>query len=239
MQSTNTAAYIGNIVLHGEVNTFMDQTYRSNTLTADPIAPLNTVTFTVDDINAKISFDLYKDVLTNDYSFTNTDGAAAMILNGPTTFNGLKATPTFPTGKWSSVTMGMSLAALAASRMGGPAEPGKATTASSVATPNVPVAPLMPTIAPINRQAIDGGVTMATMMNNNNFEVPKSNASGNVFVSMGSPAKSADSEDYDRDDRVKDKALPDLEQENIVIDDRLRRSKDDGTCAKEGASCAE
>ena len=119
MQSTNVSAYIGTIKLSGEVNTFLDQEYRSNTLTANPISPLNTVTFQTDDINAKISFDLYKDVLTNEYSFTNTNGAAEMILNGSTTFNGLTASPSFPTGKWNSVTQGLSFGAIAASRRGG------------------------------------------------------------------------------------------------------------------------
>jgi hypothetical protein len=189
MQSTNPAAYIGSIFLKGEVNTFSDQTYRTNALTADPISPLNTVTFTVNDPNAKISFDLFKDVVTNQYSFTNTEGSAGMILNGPATFNGLKTTPILPTGKWNSVTMGMSLGALAASRMGGSSESNKAGSAvdgSNKITPNV--ATLIPQVSPIGRDQINVGSIMAGIMNNNNFEITKGLLGSSVNVSMGTPA---------------------------------------------------
>jgi hypothetical protein len=239
MQSTNSAAYIGSIKLNGEINTFMDQNYRTNTLTADPISPLNTVTFQVDDINAKISFDLYKNVLTNETMLTNTEGLDGLILNGPTTFNGLKTTPTFPTGKWSSVTMGMSLAALAASRMGGPAEPGKPSNevAKTVDVPKV--IPQLPQIAPIDRNRANAGAMMAAIMNNNNFEIPKMMPDGSVFVSMGSPAKPSSASDGGRDERFNQKDFYDLDESiDVVKDDKLgAKAKDDASCGKDGANC--
>jgi hypothetical protein len=187
MQNTNTAAYVGTIKLNGEVNTFSDQTYRTNTLTADPISPLNTVTFTVDDANAKISFDLYKDVLTNEYSLTNSDGSADLLFNGTTSFNGEETIPTFPTGKWNSVTVGLSLSgqeALKRSRAGG----GEMNNVIQEALTTAVLAQTTPVIPQVNRISQDltnGGSIMAHIMNNNNFEIPKTATTGNVFVSMG------------------------------------------------------
>jgi autotransporter-associated beta strand protein len=197
MQNTNPAAYIGNIGLKGEVNTFSDQTYRTNTLTADPLAPLTSVTFTVDDINAKISFDLFKaapvGAADGVYAFTNTDGNATLLFNGPTTFNGLRAIPTFPTNpsvRWNTVSQGMSLSALAASRRssgGGNAAP-KAPELAAPAPINAPR--IDPRANLIRRGEIDGAPTMAAIINNNNFEVTKVVAiSSGVSVSMGSPAR--------------------------------------------------
>jgi hypothetical protein len=187
MQNTNTAAYVGTIKLNGEVNTFSDQTYRTNTLTADPLSPLNTVTFTVDDANAKISFDLYKDPLTTEYSLTNTDGSAELLFNGPTTFNGEETIPTFPTGKWNSVTVGLSLAAQEAikrARSGG-AEMSNVIQEALTTALVGPTTPLIPQVNRISQDLTNGGSIMAHIMNNNNFEIPKMAASGNVLVSMG------------------------------------------------------
>jgi fibronectin-binding autotransporter adhesin len=205
-QNTNTDAYVGIIKLNGEVNTFSDQDYRSNTLTADPIAPLNTMTFSVDDANAKISFDLFKDLATNEFSLTNTDGAAELLFNGTTSFNGEETIPTFPTGKWNSVTVGLSLSgqeALKRSRAGG-AElinvlQEKLTTAVLTQT-----TPLIPQLNRISQDHTNGGSIMAHIMNNNNFEIPKTAASGNVFVSMGG-ARSDKSTEVNRKEDLSDK----------------------------------
>jgi hypothetical protein len=206
MQNTNTAAYVGTIKLNGEVNTFSDQTYRTNTLTADPISPLNTVTFTVDDANAKISFDLYKDVLTNEYSLTNSDGSADLLFNGTTSFNGEETIPTFPTGKWNSVTVGLSLSgqeALKRSRAGG----GEMNNVIQEALTTAVLAQTTPVIPQVNRISQDltnGGSIMAHIMNNNNFEIPKTATTGNVFVSMGG-ARSDKSTEVNRTEDLSDK----------------------------------
>ena len=186
-RQNNTDAYVGIIKLNGEVNTFSDQDYRSNTLTEDPISPLNTVTYTVDDANAKISFDLYKDVLTNEYSLTNTDGGAELIFNGTTSFNGEEKIPTFPTGKWSSVTKGLSKSgqeALKRARAGS-GEMSNVIQEALTTAVQAPTTPLIPQVNPISQDHTNGGSIMAHIMNNNNFEIPKMAAAGNVFVSMG------------------------------------------------------
>ena len=196
IQNNNPTAYIGNIKVSGEINTFMDQAYRTNTLFADPISPITTVTFQVEDINAKISMDLYKDILTNETMFTNTNGSDAALLNGPTTFNGLSTLPTFPSGKWSSVSIGMSTAALAASRVGGSAEQNNVMNASLAASPN-PVQPLPPQQNQSGfsvNNAIDGGAATAAIMNNINFEVSKVSSDGKVLVSMGSTSRNSGGE---------------------------------------------
>jgi hypothetical protein len=186
-QNTNTDAYVGIIKLNGEVNTFSDQDYRANTLSANPISPLNTMTFSVDDANAKISFDLYKDVLTNEYSLTNTDGSEDLLFNGTETFNGERTIPTFPTGKWSSVTEGLSKSgqeALKRSRSGG-AEMSNVIQEALTTALVGPTTPLIPQVNRISQDLTNGGSIMAHIMNNNNFEIPKMAASGNVLVSMG------------------------------------------------------
>jgi len=206
MQNTNAAAYVGTIKLNGEVNTFSDQTYRTNTLTADPISPLNTVTFTVDDANAKISFDLYKDVLTNEYSLTNSDGSADLLFNGTTSFNGEETIPTFPTGKWNSVTVGLSLSgqeALKRSRAGG-AEMNNVIQEALTTAVLAQTTPLIPQVNRISQDHTNGGSIMAHIMNNNNFEIPKTAASGNVFVSMGG-ARSDKSNEVSGTEDLRDK----------------------------------
>jgi hypothetical protein len=207
MQSTNTAAYIGTIKLNGEVNTLSDQTYRTNTLTADPISPLNTVTFTVDDANAKISFDLYKDTLTKEYSLTNTNGAAELLFNGTTTFNGKEVIPTLPTGKWNSVTVGLSLSgqeALKRSRAGG-AEQNTMAQDMTITNLAAPITQVTPLITRIANDHTNGGSIMAGIMNNNNFEIPKMAANGNVFVSMGGPSRSVKDPESSREEDLRDR----------------------------------
>jgi hypothetical protein len=205
-QNTNTDAYVGIIKLNGEVNTFSDQDYRSNTLTADPIAPLNTMTFSVDDANAKISFDLFKDLATNEFSLTNTDGAAELLFNGTTSFNGEETIPTFPTGKWNSVTVGLSLSgqeALKRSRAGG-AEMNNVIQEALTTAVLTQTTPLIPQLNRISQDHTNGGSIMAHIMNNNNFEIPKTAASGNVFVSMGG-ARSDKSTEVNRTEDLSDK----------------------------------
>jgi hypothetical protein len=221
MQSSNTAAYIGTIKLNGEVNTFSDQSYRTNKLTADPISPLNTVTFTVDDANAKISFDLYKDTLTKEYSLTNTNGSAALLFNGTTTFNGKETIPTLPKGKWNSVTVDLSLSgqeAVKRARSAGGVE--QSTTAQDKATSSVItlITPVTPQIARTANDHTNGGSIMAGIMNNNNFEIPKMAADGNVFVSMGGPSRSGKDPDEVRDEDL-----------------RLKSSQED--CSGDAAEC--
>jgi hypothetical protein len=196
MQNTNTAAYVGTIKLNGEVNTFSDQTYRTNTLTADPLSPLTSMTFTVDDMNAKISFDLFKadPVGTEEgiYSFTNTDGDAILIFNGPTTFNGETTIPTFPTDpsvRWSTVTQGMSLSALAASRRGNDSDSRAVAQETAAAPAPISTPRIDPRIGLIPRHELDGAATLASVIGNNNFEIPKAMIEGNVNVSMGTPAR--------------------------------------------------
>ena len=48
-----------------------------------------------------------------------------------------------------------------------------------------PTTPLIPQVNPISQDHTNGGSIMAHIMNNNNFEIPKMAAAGNVFVSMG------------------------------------------------------
>jgi hypothetical protein len=164
------------------------------------------MTFSVDDANAKISFDLFKDLATNEFSLTNTDGAAELLFNGTTSFNGEETIPTFPTGKWNSVTVGLSLSgqeALKRSRAGG-AElinvlQEKLTTAVLTQT-----TPLIPQLNRISQDHTNGGSIMAHIMNNNNFEIPKTAASGNVFVSMGG-ARSDKSTEVNRTEDLSDK----------------------------------
>jgi hypothetical protein len=196
MQNTNPTAYVGNLFLKGEVNTFSDQTYRTNTLTADPLSPLTSMTFTVDDMNAKISFDLFKadPVGTEEgiYSFTNTDGDAILIFNGPTTFNGETTIPTFPTDpsvRWSTVTQGMSLSALAASRRGNDSDSRAVAQETAAAPAPISTPRIDPRIGLIPRHELDGAATLASIIGNNNFEIPKAMIEGNVNVSMGTPAR--------------------------------------------------
>jgi hypothetical protein len=196
MQNTNPTAYVGNLFLKGEVNTFSDQTYRTNTLTADPLSPLTSMTFTVDDMNAKISFDLFKadPVGTEEgiYSFTNTDGDAILIFNGPTTFNGETTIPTFPTDpsvRWSTVTQGMSLSALAASRRGNDGDSRAVVQETAAAPAPISTPRIDPRIGLIPRHELDGAATLASVIGNNNFEIPKAMIEGNVNVSMGTPAR--------------------------------------------------
>jgi hypothetical protein len=196
MQNTNPAAYVGNLFLNGEVNTFSDQTYRTNTLTADPLSPLTSMTFTVDDMNAKISFDLFKadPVGTEEgvYSFTNTDGDAILIFNGPTTFNGETTIPTFPTDpsvRWSTVTQGMSLSALAASRRGNDGDSRAVVQETATAPAPISTPRIDPRIGLIPRHELDGAATLAGIIGNNNFEIPKAMSTGNVNVSMGAPVR--------------------------------------------------
>jgi hypothetical protein len=162
-----------------------------------------------------------------------------MLLNGPATFNGVKATPTFPTGKWSSVTMGMSLAALAASRMGGPAEPGIPSPEVTKTIDAPKVTPIIPQIDPISRNQANAGAIMAAIMNNNNFEIPKTMPAGSVFVSMGAPAKSSANSEYGRDERFNEKEQIDRDDPlGVVKDEKIgNKSKDDASCGKEGANC--
>jgi autotransporter-associated beta strand protein len=54
--SNNLSAYVGSINVTGGVATYSDQTYRSSVLIAQAAAPLNTVTFSVYDPKAMISF---------------------------------------------------------------------------------------------------------------------------------------------------------------------------------------
>jgi len=207
MQSTNTAAYVGTIKLNGEVNTFSDQTYRTNTLTADPISPLNTVTFTVDDANAKISFDLYKDTLTKEYSFTNTNGSAELLFNGTTTFNDKEVIPTLPTGKWNSVTVGLSLSGQEALKRSRAGSGEQNTIAQEQITPTVvaQTTPVIPQTTRIANDHTNGGSIMAGIMNNNNFEIPKSIVSGNVSVAMGGAARSTKDPEITREEDLRDR----------------------------------
>jgi hypothetical protein len=152
------------------------------------------MTFTVDDMNAKISFDLFKadPVGTEEgvYSFTNTDGDAILIFNGPTTFNGETTIPTFPTDpsvRWSTVTQGMSLSALAASRRSRALEQERTAAAPASLTPMTPR--IDPRIGLIPRHELDGAATLAGIIGNNNFEIPKALSTGNVNVSMGAPVR--------------------------------------------------
>jgi hypothetical protein len=125
--------------------------------------------------------------LTNEYSLTNSDGSADLLFNGTTSFNGEETIPTFPTGKWNSVTVGLSLSgqeALKRSRAGG----GEMNNVIQEALTTAVLAQTTPVIPQVNRISQDltnGGSIMAHIMNNNNFEIPKTATTGNVFVSMG------------------------------------------------------
>jgi hypothetical protein len=54
-------------------------------------------------------------------------------------------------------------------------------------------APTIPRIDPriglIPRHELDGAATLASIIGNNNFEIPKAMIEGNVNVSMGTPAR--------------------------------------------------
>ena len=135
--------------------------------------------------------------------------------------------------------MGMSLAALAASRMGGPAEPGIPTAEVTKAVEIPKVNTLIPQIAPIDRNRANAGAIMAAIMNNNNFEIPKTMAGGSVFVSMGAPAKPSSGSEGGRDERFNQKDFYDREDPiDLVKDEKIgAKSKDESGCSKDGANC--
>jgi hypothetical protein len=203
MQISSPSAYVGTIQLSGEVDTFSDQSYRTNTLTADPVTPATTMTFTVDDPNAKIAFDLYvTPAPASTYELTNTHGADTLVFNGPTTFNGLTANPIFPTGSWTAVTMAQSLGAIriAAAAAAAAAESEAAARARALALLAAQEVDRENALKSAvrsragsgssDRNWADAGTTMNGYMNNNNFEVSKPLVDGSVKVSMGTPSGS-------------------------------------------------
>jgi hypothetical protein len=124
---------------------------------------------------------------------TNTDGSAELLFNGTTTFNGKEDIPTFPTGKWNSVTVGISLSAQEAikrARSGGFSELREAILERISTIAALDDRPVLQRLSRIFNDHTNGGSITAGIMNNNNFEVPKMAADGNVRVSMGGTARS-------------------------------------------------
>jgi hypothetical protein len=200
-------ANTGELSLSKEVNTNMDQMYISGTLKANPSSITNSFEFTVDSDLALISFNLYKNAegvisLTN----TNINDPASLLFNGTTSFNGKETIPTFPTGKWNSVTVGLSLSgqeALKRSRAGG-AEMNNVIQEALTTALIAQTTPLIPQANRISQDHTNGGSIMAHIMNNNNFEIPKTAAAGNVFVSMGG-ARSDKSNEVSGTEDLRDK----------------------------------
>ena len=218
MQSTNPSVYIGAINLKGEVNTFSNQDYRSATLTADPNAPSNVMTFTVDDVNAKISFDLFK-ATNGTYSLTNGNGLDTLIFNGPALFNGSTASPLLPAGKWTSVAFANSLTAvkiatqlaadqLAAAQLSAQMAADQLA-AAQLAEQKVAVAPPAAIAKKASNNASSGIADVAKalsgIMNNTNFEVPKAGSAGTVEVAMGGSTRAASYPEVVKDDMVGEK----------------------------------
>ena len=208
MQSTNPIAYIGAINLKGEVNTFSNQDYRSATLTADPIAPSNVMTFTVDDVNAKISFDLFK-ATNGTYSLTNANGLDTLTFNGPALFNGNTASPLLPAGKWTSVAFANSLTAVKIATQLAAKLTADQLAAAQLAEQKVAVAPPAAIAKKASNNASSGIADVAKalsgIMNNTNFEVPKAGSAGTVEVAMGGSTRAASYPEVVKDDMVGEK----------------------------------
>jgi hypothetical protein len=236
----NPTAYVGSIQLNGEVDTFADQSYRTNTVTADPIAPTTVMTFTVEESSATIAFDLYKAPVPADtYNLTNTNGSDSLVFNGTTMFNNVVGAPIFPTGKWTTVTMGLSLSGQAALRQGGGGN--SAPVAAQEQSAPVVSAPIaqQPDLDPLHHT--DGATTLAEINNNNNFEVtPVDQTDSSVKVSMGKPLDPSYGQDLDDErNREVNPTVWGATDEVTDADDSKTGSKQSGAsgCALTDTAC--
>lgn len=104
----------------------------------------------------------------------------------------------------------MSLAALAASRRGGPTESTISAPQETAVAPVPPVTPpLNPRVGLIPRHELDGAATLAGIIGNNNFEIAKVAAGGSVDVAMGTPVRPTLSADQAFDEVPLDKVKQD------------------------------
>jgi hypothetical protein len=83
----------------------------------------------------------------------------------------------------------MSLSALAASRRGNDGDSRAVVQETAAAPAPISTPRIDPRIGLIPRHELDGAATLASVIGNNNFEIPKAMIEGNVNVSMGTPAR--------------------------------------------------
>jgi hypothetical protein len=83
----------------------------------------------------------------------------------------------------------MSLSALAASRRGNDSDSRAVAQETAAAPAPISTPRIDPRIGLIPRHELDGAATLASVIGNNNFEIPKAMIEGNVNVSMGTPAR--------------------------------------------------